>query len=1180
MKERRYAPCNLSRATINLGKQGESNALRIEFDCSGWLAEYPDAVIVLYHFAPERAADNPIRPVLGEEGTDRVWIVSETDTANAGNGVIELVLEDAFTGARIKSATGYTTVTYSPSAVPLSEDDEGGEGGGGTGEDGGYYKPSVSSGGVLSWQPSKSGMPSVPSSNIKGPQGERGATGPKGPQGNPGATGATGPQGPQGPAGPAGADGETGPQGPAGADGVSPTISVTKITGGHRVTITDKNGTKYFDVMDGAAGSGDGSGGTGAPGQDGFSPIVSVIAIDGGHRISITDATGTSEFDVMDGEDGAQGPAGANGVGASASVIEITGGHRVTIVSASGTVSFDVMDGKDGEAGEGASVELDTTLTQSGKAADAKATGDALNELKEANAAQDERLTTLEQAGGIVTVEPADGDVPLLFYSEALPQTKTDTAMPITYVSKTLKRDDTNAETKAQGTSSLNYPKKNQTTKFSQAINFKNWGLQKKYCMKANWIDLTHARNIVSAQLWGDVVKSRANYLDLPELLRNSPNQGAIDGFPALVYADGVYQGRYTINIPKDGWMANMDKTLDTHCILCGENYVSGCFRAAANINGSDWSDELHDTVPDAIKTRWNEVISFVMNSTDDEFRVGLSDYFYVDSLIDYLLFALASCGLDSMGKNQLYMTYDGQRWIASMYDMDSTWGLYWNGGSFVASDYERTSYEDYAASGREGNLLYIRLERNFYEEIQARWAELREGVLSYPNIMTRFERFIGIVPPHIVKEDYASTTGSGKFTGIPSQTTNHIQQIRAFALARQKWTDEYVAALTPVEEIPCTGITLDQTTLTFAAAGTQMLTATVTPSDTTDEVVWSSDDSSIASVSDGVVTAKANGSATITVTCGGYSATCAVSVSGIETDEEESLAVVWSDSASYSVNNGTVISGNNYVSEPINISEPSKVVVSNVNGASYTWLGVAEYDDSENFLRYTETGSVTTPLNIDLTTLTKTIRLSAYPNVASSNNDPAHQIAVTVTSRVVEEGVTLYELPSPMQFDGVSRHIDTGVKLLENDKDFTILADVSLGGAQIARAAIIGCYEEKSPNPGLAIKMNWDGKIYQLSVNGKSTDMTVENNDESGLMMAIRHAKGAQMYSVDYYHNGTTSRATIGVKFSAFGKTLLLGAMYTGTENEIGFFWKGTINSLRVVSAYLPDDKIAEFFG
>ena len=425
MKAKRFAPCNLGRNTICLGKQGEANHLRIEFDCSGWLAEFPDGAVALYHFpAGKKSAD---KPYLETVGTDCVWTVSAEDTVYAGDGVIELVMEDEETGAVLKSATGYTNVIYSPSAAQPVIDDGDGEnddgGGAGTpGEDGGYYKPSVSSSGVLSWQPSKSGMPSVPSSNIKGPQGERGATGATGPQGPAGQDGAPGAQGP---AGPAGADGETGPQGPAGADGVSPTISVTKITGGHRVTITDKNGTKYFDVMDGAAGSGDGSG-SGAPGQDGFSPIVSVIAIDGGHRISITDATGTSEFDVMDGEDGAQGPAGpqgetgpegpqgtagANGVGASASVTAITGGHRVTIVSASGTVSFDVMDGKDGAAGEGANVELDTTLTQSGKAADAKATGEALNELKEAIDAKGD--PTDEQVGAAVdsylTAHPVSG---------------------------------------------------------------------------------------------------------------------------------------------------------------------------------------------------------------------------------------------------------------------------------------------------------------------------------------------------------------------------------------------------------------------------------------------------------------------------------------------------------------------------------------------------------------------------------------------------------------------------------------------------------------------------------------------------------------------------------------------------------------------------------------------------
>ena len=498
---------------------------------------------------------------------------------------------------------------------------------------------------------------------------------------------------------------------------------------------------------------------------------------------------------------------------------------------------------------------------------------------------------TVPDSGGnadYVGVEPAEDDIPKVFFGGALQQTKDEAVVPFRYISKTEEIIGF-AEIKAQGNSSMSYPKKNQTVKlFKDAdcteklkADFKGWGKQNKFCFKANWIDLTHARNVVSARLWGDVLRSRAEYESLPELLRTSPNQGAVDGFPVKVYAAGVYQGRYTLNIPKDKWTFNMDDELDTHCVLCGENYASGCFRASAQINESDWTDEIHDTVPASIKTRWNEVISFVMNSTDEDFRANLSQYFYVDSLIDYYLFGLASCGLDAFGKNQIYATYDGQRWIASMYDMDSTWGLYWNGSKFVSTSYGRNEYED-MVQGRQGNLLYMRLEQLFYGELKARWEELKNGALSIENIINRFERFTDIAPAELVKEDYASTTGDGKFTGIPSKDTNNIQQIRAFALARQAWTGSYVSGLSPALPVHCTGISLDKSALNFSGEGSQTLTATVTPDGCTDPVFWESNNNSVATVENGVVTAVANGSATITAKCGEYSASCSVGVSGI----------------------------------------------------------------------------------------------------------------------------------------------------------------------------------------------------------------------------------------------------------------------------------------------------------
>ena len=86
----------------------------------------------------------------------------------------------------------------------------------------------------------------------QGPKGDTGETGSQGPKGDTGATGAIGPQGPKGDTGETGATGPQGPKGADGTDGVSPTVTVTDINGGHRVTITGATGTKTFDVMDGA----------------------------------------------------------------------------------------------------------------------------------------------------------------------------------------------------------------------------------------------------------------------------------------------------------------------------------------------------------------------------------------------------------------------------------------------------------------------------------------------------------------------------------------------------------------------------------------------------------------------------------------------------------------------------------------------------------------------------------------------------------------------------------------------------------------------------------------------------------------------------------------------------------------------------------------------------------------
>lgn len=78
------------------------------------------------------------------------------------------------------------------------------------------------------------------------------------------------------------------------------------------------------------------------------------------------------------------------------------------------------------------------------------------------------------------------------------------------------------------------------------------------------------------------------------------------------------------------------------------------------------------------------------------------------------------------------------------------------------------------------------------------------------------------------------------------------------------------------------TGITLNQSAITLSSTGaTQQLTATLTPGGAIGTVEWSSDNDSVATVVNGLitVTATTSGSCTITASCNGHSATCTVTV-------------------------------------------------------------------------------------------------------------------------------------------------------------------------------------------------------------------------------------------------------------------------------------------------------------
>lgn len=93
-----------------------------------------------------------------------------------------------------------------------------------------------------------------------------------------------------------------------------------------------------------------------------------------------------------------------------------------------------------------------------------------------------------------------------------------------------------------------------------------------------------------------------------------------------------------------------------------------------------------------------------------------------------------------------------------------------------------------------------------------------------------------------------------------------------------------------PVDpRVPATEVVLDVVEKDLAPGETLQLRAAAKPLDTTDKVVWSSDNETVATVStEGLVKAESVGQATIKALCGSVSATCVVRVAESGTDPVE----------------------------------------------------------------------------------------------------------------------------------------------------------------------------------------------------------------------------------------------------------------------------------------------------
>lgn len=377
--------------------------------------------------------------------------------------------------------------------------------------------------------------------------------------------------------------------------------------------------------------------------------------------------------------------------------------------------------------------------------------------------------------------------------------TKEDGEIPVDYMFVSADESYTDfscvATMKVQGATSASYPKKNYTVKLykddtlllRKKVDF-GWGKESKYCMKANYVDSSHARNIVGARLAAQVTASRQG---LAQTLGLAPNYGLIDGFPILVYVNGSFHGLYTMNIPKDNWQLGMKKESETkQAILMGSAWRSrvrlekpigpeGPAYYGLEVEHCSTEDEAW------IIASFNNVINTLITKDKAYIRRELPKYVDIDAAIDNFILAYAIAAADNVSKNVLWVTYDGVKWIPVMYDMDGTFGMRWNGTpNDPATDTTCVPYYkgngDISLQDGSSQLLYA-LVRYFGDELSARYFALRGELLTTDNLATLFWEFQSGIAPEAYEADLTV------WPSIPYGEENRDNMMAAFEAHLEK---------------------------------------------------------------------------------------------------------------------------------------------------------------------------------------------------------------------------------------------------------------------------------------------------------------------------------------------------------------------------------------------------------
>lgn len=236
-----------------------------------------------------------------------------------------------------------------------------------------------------------------------------------------------------------------------------------------------------------------------------------------------------------------------------------------------------------------------------------------------------------------------------------------------------------------------------------------------------------------------------------------------------------------------------------------------------------------------------------------------------------------------------------------------------------------------------------------------------------------------------------ANVTSSATFSGYDMSTSGEQTVTVSYTEDNVTKTTTYVISIDSAapQVVSVTGVTLNKEDISISVGDEETLIATVSPTDATNKsVTWSTGDSSVATVEDGVVTGVAAGSTTITVTTddGGFTDTCSVTVSDSDINYGDGT-LVFGSTAGHNINDASVNFDDNLE-----------------NNWTITTAGTSSYTSNPD---YSQVGSAKKPATsiTFTTTLSENMKISNFTASFGGFSGSAGSITLKVDDTTVATG-------------------------------------------------------------------------------------------------------------------------------------------------------------------------------